>query len=133
MKKIRRIYFYAVAFISMAVLLWGLIGLARSIFSDTVGGGVDALAQALALVLVGAVVFGIHWWAAERSAKADVEEHASGIRAFFLYAALLALLIPVVQNGLAVLNRLFLDLFDIPVSRAFLGRSQNLSDNLIAD
>jgi hypothetical protein len=132
MKKIRRIYFYAVAFISMEVLLWGLIGLARSIFSDTVGGGVDELAQALALVLVGALVFGIHWWTAERSAKMDVEEHASGIRAFFLYATLLALLIPVVQNGLAVLNRLFLDLFEIPISRAFLGRSQSLSDNLIA-
>lgn len=132
MKKIRRIYFYIVAFISMEVLLWGLIGLARSIFSNTVGGGVDALAQALALVLVGAVVFGIHWWAAQRSANADAEEHASGIRAFFLYAAVFALLIPVVQNGLAVLNRLLLDLFDIPISRAFLGRSQNLSDNLIA-
>ncbi len=132
MKKIRRIYVYAVAFISMEVLLWGLIGLVRSIFSDTVGGGVDELAQALALVLVGALVFGIHWWMAERSAKADAEEYASGIRAFFLYAALLALLIPVVQNGLAVLNRLFLDLFEIPISRAFLGRSQSLSDNLIA-
>ncbi|MBT7070875.1 MAG: hypothetical protein HN855_14700 [Anaerolineae bacterium] len=132
MKKIRRIYVYLVAFISMEVLLWGLIGLARSIFSDTVGGGVDALAQALALVLVGALVFGFHWWLAQRSITDNAEEHASAIRAFFLYAAAFALLIPVVQNGLAVLNRLFLDLFEIPVSRAFLGQSQALSDNLIA-
>ena len=39
MKTIRRLYFYLVAFISMEIVLWGLIGLARSIFSDSVGGG----------------------------------------------------------------------------------------------
>ncbi|MBC8336526.1 MAG: hypothetical protein ISR59_10950 [Anaerolineales bacterium] len=132
MKTIRRLYFYAVAFISMEVVLWGLIGLARSIFSDSVGGGVDQLAQALALILVGVPVFGIHWWAAQRSAKKDAGEHESGVRAFFLYAALLALLVPLVQNGLAFLNRLILTAFDLSVSRAVFGGSQNLSDNLIA-
>lgn len=132
MKIIRRLYFYAVAFISMEVVLWGLIGLARSIFSDSVGGGVDQLAQALALILVGVPVFGIHWWAAQRSAKKDAGEHESGVRAFFLYAALLALLVPLVQNGLAFLNRLILTAFDLSVSRAVFGGSQNLSDNLIA-
>jgi len=132
MKTIRRLYFYAVAFISMEVVLWGLIGLARSIFSDSVGGGVDQLAQALALILVGVPVFGIHWWAAQRSAKNDVGEHASGVRAFFFYAAMLALLVPLVQNGLAFLNRLILTAFDLSVSRAVFGGSQSLSDNLIA-
>lgn len=132
MKTIRRLYFYAVAFISMEVVLWGLIGLARSIFSDSVGGGVDQLAQALALILVGVPVFGIHWWAAQRSAKQDAGEHASGVRAFFFYAALLALLVPLVQNGLAFLNRLILTAFDLSVSRAVFGGYQSLSDNLIA-
>ena len=132
MKTIRRLYFYAVAFISMEVVLWGLIGLARSIFSDSVGGGVDQLAQALALILVGVPVFGIHWWAAQRSAKKDAGEHESGVRAFFLYAALLGLLFPLVQNGLAFLNRLILTAFDLSVSRAIFGGYQSLNDNLIA-
>lgn len=132
MKTIRRIYFYAVALISLEVVLWGMIGLARSIFSDSIGGGVDQLAQALALILVGVPVFGIHWWAAQRSASKDEEEHASAVRALFLYGALLGLLIPLTQNGLAFINRLIIDLFNIPSSRAMLGGYQSLSDNLIA-
>ncbi|MEN9563986.1 MAG: hypothetical protein RIR73_2230, partial [Chloroflexota bacterium] len=33
MKTIRRLYFYAVAAISIEVVLWGIIGLLRSIFN----------------------------------------------------------------------------------------------------
>ena len=50
MKTVRRLYFYAVALISVEVVLWGLINLLRSIVDETVGGAADALAQALALV-----------------------------------------------------------------------------------
>ncbi|MBT3187775.1 MAG: hypothetical protein HN736_13450 [Anaerolineae bacterium] len=132
MKTIRRIYFYAVALISMVVVLWGMIGLMRSIFSDSVGGGVDQLAQALALILVGVPVFGIHWWAAQRSTNKDEEERASTARAVFLYAALLGLFIPLTQNGLAFFNRLMINLFNIPSSRALIGGNQSLSDNFIA-
>ena len=132
MKTIRRLYFYLVAFISMEVVLWGLIGLARSIFSNTVGGGTDDLAFALAQIVVGVPVFGIHWWWAQRSTKADEEEHAAGVRAFFFYAALFALFVPVMQSLWAVLNRLFLQMADISLARAVVGGSQNYSDNLIA-
>ncbi len=132
MKTIRRIYFYAVALISMEVVLWGMIGLARSIFSNSSSGGVSQLSEALALILVGVPVFGIHWRAAQRSASKDEEERSSAVRALFFYAALLGLLIPLTQNGLAVLNRLIVNLFDIPSSSAMIGRSQSLSDNLIA-
>ena len=45
MKSIRRLYFYLVVFISIEVVVWGLIGLLRSIVDDTVSGGADALAQ----------------------------------------------------------------------------------------
>ena len=34
MRTIRRLYFYAVALISLEVVVWGLIGLLRSIFSS---------------------------------------------------------------------------------------------------
>ena len=132
MKTIRRLYFYLVAFISMEVVLWGLIGLARSIFSNTVGGGTDDLAFALAQIVVGVPVFGIHWWWAQRSTKADEEEHAAGVRAFFFYAALFALFVPVMQSLWAVLNRLFLQMADVSLARAVVGGSQNYSDNLIA-
>ena len=132
MKTIRRLYFYMVAFISMEIVLWGLIGLARSIFSDTVGGGTDDLAFALARILVGVPVFGIHWWWAQRNADADAEEQTSGVRAFFLYASIFVLFVPVVQSIWAVLNRLFLQFAEVPISRAIVGGSQNFSDNLIA-
>ena len=51
MKSIRRLYFYLVAFISIEIVLWGLVGLLRSVANDTIAGGADALAQALALIL----------------------------------------------------------------------------------
>jgi len=132
MRTIRRLYFYAVTLVSLEVVLWGLIGLARSAFSThIVGGGATRLAQALALILVGVPVFGLHWWAAQRGARADMDEHASGVRAFFLYAVLLATLIPIAQNFLPFLNRLLLQAFRLPLNAMF-GASQTWSDNLIA-
>ena len=132
MRTIRRLYFYAVTLISLEVVLWGLIGLARSAFSThIVGGGATRLAQALALILVGVPVFGLHWWVAQRGARADMDEHASGVRAFFLYAVLLATLIPIAQNFLPLLNRLLLQAFRLPLNAMF-GASQTWSDNLIA-
>ena len=44
MKSIRRLYFYLVAFISIEIVLWGLVGLLRSIMDETVSGGADTLA-----------------------------------------------------------------------------------------
>ena len=134
MRTIRRLYFYAVAFISLEVVLWGLISLLRSIFDPgIIGGNATRLAGALALTLVGVPVFGLHWWVVQRDARREMDEHASGVRAFFLYAALLSTLIPIVQN--------FLVLRQPPVpgcqspSRAWRqcsARQQNWSDNLIA-
>ena len=95
MKSIRRLYFYLVAFISIEVIVWGLIGLLRSIVDRTVSGGADALAQALALILVGVPIFLIHWLWAQRAAARDDEEKTASLRAVFLYVILLATLIPV--------------------------------------
>ena len=45
MNTIRRLYLYAVAFISLEVITWGLISLARSIFSgDQIGSDAAQLA-----------------------------------------------------------------------------------------
>ena len=67
MKSIRRLYFYLVAFISIEVVVWGLVGLLRSIVDSSISGGIDTLAQALALILVGVPIFLIHWLWAQRS------------------------------------------------------------------
>src|SRR5687768_12600473 len=133
MKSIRRLYFYLVAFISIEVVLWGLVGLLRSIANDTISGGADALAQALALILVGVPIFLIHWLWVQRASARDEEEKTATLRAVFFYAILLATLAPVVQNLLSFIDRALVQGAGLEVGRAFsLFREQTLADNLIA-
>jgi hypothetical protein len=133
MKSIRRLYFYLVAFISIEVVLWGLVGLLRSIVDNALSGSEDALAQALALILVGVPFFLIHWSWAQRAAARDEEEQNASIRAVFLYAILLATLIPVAQNFLSFIDRSLVELGGLGVGRAFSSFSrQTLADNIIA-
>jgi hypothetical protein len=133
MKTIRRLYFYAVAFISLEVVLWGMIGLLRSIFDaeDVVNSG-EALAQALSLILVGVPIFLFHWLWSQRAAAREDEEKTASLRAVFLYGVLLATLIPVIQNLLALINRTFLSTANLYTYRALIGGSQTWVDNLIA-
>src|SRR5215210_1628483 len=133
MKSIRRLYFYLVAFISIEIVLWGLVGLLRSVIDDTVSGGADALAQALALILVGVPIFLVHWLWVQRAAAQDEEEKTATLRAVFFYAILLATLIPVVQNLLSFVDRTLVQGAGLGVGRAFsVFREQTLDDNLIA-
>jgi hypothetical protein len=132
MRTIRRLYFYAVAFITFEVVLWGLIGLLRSIFSTQISAGGDALARALSLTLVGVPIFALHWVWAQRASAADEEEHSSTLRAVFLYGALLATLIPITQNALALIDRTLISLAGMDPYRAILGGGQTWGDNLIA-
>jgi Domain of unknown function (DUF5671) len=133
MKSIRRLYFYLVALISIEVVLWGLVGLLRSIVDETISGGADALAQALALILVGVPIFLIHWLWAQRASARDEEEKTATIRAAFFYAILLGTLIPVAQNLLSFFDRSLVQVTGLGVERAFRAFSeQTLADNLIA-
>jgi hypothetical protein len=132
MKTVRRLYFYAVALISLEVVTWGLINLLRSIIDQTVGGGADALAQALALILVGLPIFLFHWLWAQRVSAREAEEKTASLRAIFLYAVLIGTLIPVFQNLLALIDRGLLQVTHMTVERAILGSGQTLADNLIA-
>ncbi len=133
MRTIRRLYIYAVAFISLEVVLWGLVNLLRSIInSSIIGGSAARLAGSLALILVGLPVFWLHWRVAQNDARREMDEHASGLRAFFLYAGLLSTLIPAIQSFLAIVNRLFLDVNHLSRLAAFVGGQQTWSDNLIA-
>ncbi|MBT3392335.1 MAG: hypothetical protein HN413_18205 [Chloroflexi bacterium] len=133
MQTVRRVYRYLIAFISLEVMIWGIIQLARTTFSrELIGSTATQLASALSFIFVGIPVFLLHWIPAQRSAATDSEEYSSRVRAWFLYGALLSTLIPVAQNGLALINRVGLSLIDIPVERAIFGGSQNWADNLIA-
>jgi hypothetical protein len=133
MKSVRRLYFYLVALISIEVVLWGLVGLLRSIVDETISGGADALAQALALILVGVPIFLVHWLWAQRSSARDDEEKTATIRAAFFYAILLGTLIPVAQNLLSFIDRSLVQVTGLGVERAFRAFSeQTLADNLIA-
>ena len=132
MKTVRRLYFYAVALISVEVVLWGLINLLRSITDETIGGAADALAQALALVLVGVPIFLFHWLWVQRSSAREEDERTASLRAVFFYSVLIGTLIPAVQNLLALVNRVFIEAVKLDISRALLGGSQTWSDNLIA-
>jgi hypothetical protein len=132
MKTVRRLYFYAVAFVSLEVVLWGLIGLLRTIFNNPEFGAPESLAQALALILVGVPIFLVHWLWAQRVSARDEEEQTAGLRAVFLYGALLGTLVPVVQSLLALINRSLLGAARMSVERALLGGYQTAADNLIA-
>jgi hypothetical protein len=132
MHTIRRLYFYSVAFITLEVVLWGLISLLRSMFSAGLSGSGDTLAGALSMILVGVPIFALHWLWAQRASAADEEEHTASLRAIFLYGALLATLIPVTQNALALLDRSLISAAGLDTFRAVFGGSQTWVDNLIA-
>ena len=132
MKTVRRLYFYAVAFVSLEVVLWGLIGLLRTTFNAPEFGSAQALAQALALILVGVPIFLIHWLWAQRVSRQDEQEKTASLRAVFFYAILLSTLIPAVQNLLALINRLLLGAARLSVQSALFGGFQTWPDNVIA-
>jgi hypothetical protein len=132
MKTIRRLYFYAIALVSLEVVLWGLINLLRTALAADIVPGVETLAQALALILVGVPIFLLHWNWIQHAAQRDEEEHTATLRAVFLYLTLLFLLVPAVQNTLALINRLLLEGSGMSPYRAIFGGTQSWKDNLIA-
>ncbi len=133
MKTVRRLYFYTIAFISFEVVLWGLIGLIRSIVNPAlITDNAQALATALSLILVGVPFFLVHWLWAQRVSAREEEEKTATLRAVFLYGALFATLLPAVQNLLALINRTFIGVAKISYERALIGGTQTWPDNLIA-
>jgi hypothetical protein len=133
MRVIRRLYFYLVALISFEVIVWGAITLARTIISRFPGSGTaNLLAGGLSMILVGLPIFLLHWNVAQRDARSDEEEHASRLRALYLYGIRAGLLIPVAQNAVAIISRLLFSLFGEPARLALVGSGQTLADNLVA-
>ena len=133
MKTIRRIYFYLVTFISVIALVWGITNLLRSITSQQfIGDQSSDLSTGLAQILVSIPIFLLHWLIVQRDAQKSEEEKNSLVRGIYLYSILLSSLIPVVQNLIALLNRLLLQAAQLNPQRAIFGGYQTLTDNLIA-
>ncbi len=133
MRTIRRIYFYLVAFISVETLTWGITNLLRSITHQGIGTvQANVLSAGLAQVVVSIPLFLVHWLVVQRDAQRSDEEKNSVVRAISLYGILLGALVPVVQNLVALVNRLLLTGAHLTVQRAVFGGNQTLTDNLIA-
>lgn len=133
MRTVKRIYFYAVALISLEVVIWGVIGLIRTIISQQIDSGIAGLlASGLSQIIVAVPIFLLHWLIAQHEADREEDERASQVRALFHYAARLALLIPVIQNLLALLNRQILLLFNLSNFQALVGSDQSNGDNISA-
>lgn len=133
MRTIRRLYFYLIAFISLEVILWSVITLARTLFdAATLNNIGDQIAGGLAFLIVGLPMFLFHWLFIQQEALKDPDEHSSRLREFFLYGTYLATLIPIAQNLIDLINRILLPLFELDNTFAFLGSQQTTQDNLVA-
>ncbi|HEX9369406.1 MAG TPA: DUF5671 domain-containing protein [Roseiflexaceae bacterium] len=93
---VRRLYFYAAAFIGLQMMAAGardLLGalLERLLAPQELGPADQAvlrLSASIALVLIGLPLWAIHWWVVQRGA-AQEEERGSSLRRLYLYLALL--------------------------------------------
>ena len=127
MQTVRRLYLYVMSGISLGVLLVGLnilltvvlhaLGIGRG---ELVGGNESdrqALSLAAALVLVGLLVWGVHWLLVERSLRPENPEHdaerAAGERALYFTVVLAALLVFGVLAGTQLVEELTSRLFGI--------------------
>ncbi len=132
MSTVRRLYFYGLVLLSVEVIIWGTINLLRTIVSQGLAGDGQSLATGLSLVLVGIPIFWLHWRTVQRDALREPEEHASRIRAVFLYSALFATLVPMVYAVLALVDRWLTTLFGQPATSAWFGADGSALDNIIA-
>ena len=131
MSNFRRVYLYTVALISLETTLWGFIGLFRTIAALGLSCTFSNLSLSLALITVSTPLFFLHWsWA--RKAEGEGDESSFLPRAIFLYAALILTLIPLVQNSIALLNRILIADPIRASCQPIIGGDRSWTDNLIA-
>lgn len=99
MQTVRRIYLYLVAAISLTVVTWSVIGLARLVLSEGIGPGqIIGLATLLAAIIVGLPIFLFHWLMAQRQATQKAEERESIVRRIYFYGMLSVGVAPMLAN-----------------------------------
>ena len=130
MQIVRRLYLYGMSGITLGVLLVGLNNLFVVVFhafglgrGELIGGNAgdrEQLSLAIALTLVGLLVWTVHWLFVERSVRIDAAgsegERGSAIRALYVSLVLAVLLLFGVLAGIQLLEA---------VARALLGVSNS--------
>ncbi|HYN63812.1 MAG TPA: DUF5671 domain-containing protein, partial [Candidatus Limnocylindrales bacterium] len=133
MQTVRRLYLYLMSGITLGVLLVGLnilltvvfhaLGLGRGIFAGGSDSDRQQLSLAIALIVVGLLVWTVHWLFVERSLRVDSpahdEERASGLRALYLTIVLAVLLVFGVLAGIQLLQELVRSTFGVTASDEF--------------
>ncbi|HEV2121497.1 MAG TPA: DUF5671 domain-containing protein, partial [Chloroflexota bacterium] len=110
MTAVRRVYVYAVAYVSLLMLAFGVSGLGRTLLqtlitssSATIRTGIRAdVATNGALVLVGLPVWLLHWWLANRNP--DLDERASALRRLYVYGVLASMAIGIASAAQDILE-----------------------------
>lgn len=133
MQTVRRLYLYGMSGITLGVLLAGLnnlfvvvfhaFGLGRGSLGGGTSGDREQLSLAIALTVVGLLVWTVHWLLVERSLRpanptAD-EERAAPIRALYLSLVLAVLLVFGVIAGVQLLEQIAHALFGVRSSDGF--------------
>ncbi len=95
MNTTKRLYFYGVASVSLAVTAYGSALLVQYVLDlvsgRTIAGDlVDRVAIGLAMVVVGAPLWLVHWAFAQRQAARQPAEAQSSLRALYLYGSMFA-------------------------------------------
>jgi len=132
MQTVRRLYLYVMSGISLGVLLVGLIILLSTVFHAVgLGPGIasggepnrEALSLAAALIVVGLLVWGVHWLLVERSLRPDNprhdEERGAAERALYLTLVLAVLLVFGVLAGIDLLELATTKLFGLRAPNEF--------------
>ena len=111
MQNIRRVYLYLVSAISLVVVTWAVIGLARLVFDEGIGQGqITSLAWLLALIIVGLPIFLFHWLMAQHLARNSIDEQTSPVRQAYFYVVMAAGAIPIIGNIYRLLDNALLAL-----------------------
>lgn len=144
-KTVRRLYYYAVAAVGLALLWFGAVEVMSALLDWLVGSNVagtdplwvEPLATGLSLLAVGAPVWAIHWRTAQRTARRDdIEgqaERASLPRRIYLYGVALAGALLILFYLAQVVYRLFLMVLGDPNSRLLsLETADNVARSAIA-
>jgi hypothetical protein len=133
MQTIRRLYMYLMSGITLGVLLVGLnmlltvvfhaLGLGRGSFAGGSDSDREQLSLAIALIVVGLLVWSVHWLFVERSLRVENPAHdherASGVRALYLTVVLAALLVAGVLAGIQLLQEVVRSLLGVQFSPEF--------------
>ena len=93
MNTTKRLYFYGVSFVTLVVAATGVALLVQFLFDliaqRTIAGGPDTQASlGLAMVVVGAPLWVLHWQYTQRQAAKQPDETASTLRKLYLYGVL---------------------------------------------